>query len=191
MIRSALLALSFVTILTATSCSTLVGNVKPVDEKSTDYTVLDLAKEYPKVWTRLDDSALRPKDAQIGSNKQAFSSEITDLAFQSRRTSAIISLNSSCREGRDSIGDLGPYLKELLLGMRDVTEREESSRRVDGVDGLQSIVAGTMAGERTKIHAIVLAKQGCIYDLMYISRPERYPTHEGDFNRFVSSLKLR
>ncbi|MBS1961008.1 MAG: hypothetical protein JST04_02245 [Bdellovibrionales bacterium] len=191
MIRIRSLAFSFVTLLTLASCSTLVGNVKPVDQKSTDYGVIDLSKENPKVWKRLDDSALRPKDAQIGSNKQAFSSEITDLAFQSKRTSAIISLNSSCREGRESIGDLAPYMKELLLGMREVTEREETTRRIDGIEALQTIVAGTLAGEHTKIHAIVLSKEGCVYDLMYISRPERYPTHEGDFNRFVSSLKLR
>lgn len=181
----------FVILLTLTSCSTLVGNVKPVDEKSTTYGVADLAKESPETWRRLDDSQLRPKDANIGTNKKAFSSEVTDIAYQSRRTSAIISLNSSCREGRDTIEDVGPYLKELLLGMTDITEKTESSRKVSGVDALEGIVAGKMAGERTKIHALVLSKNGCVFDLMYISRPDRFATHEGDFNRFVSSLRLR
>lgn len=177
--------------LTLAACSTLVGNVKPVDEKSSAYGVLDLAKENPAVWRRLDDAQLRPKDAQIGTNKQAFSSEITDFAYQSRKTSAIISLNSSCRAGRDAIPDLAPYLRELLLGMTDVSERAETSRQVAGVEAREATVAGKMAGERTKIQALVLAKNGCVYDLMYISRPDRFALHESDFNRFVSSLKLR
>ena len=181
----------FVILLTFTSCSTLVGNVKPVDEKSTAYGVIDLAKENPTVWNRLGDAELRPKDAQIGSSKKAFSSEITDIAYQSKRTSAIISLNSSCREGRGSVPDLAPYLRELLLGMSDISERTESTTQVSGTDALEGTVAGKMAGERTKIRALVLSKNGCIYDLMYISRPERFSTHESDFNRFVSSLRLR
>ncbi len=178
-------------LVTLSSCSTLVGNVKPVDLKSTAYGVLDLAKENPAIWTRLGDAELRPKDAQIGTNKKAFSSEVTDIAYQSKRTSAIVSLNSTCREGRDEIADLAPYLHELLLGITEVSERTDRSRRVSDADALEEIVAGKMAGEQTKIQALVLSKNGCIYDLMYISRPERFPAHEADFNRFVSSLRLR
>lgn len=178
-------------LLTLTSCSTLVGNVKPVDEKSTAYEIVDLAKENPETWRRLDDSQLRPKDAKIGTSKKAFSSEVTDIAYQSRRTSAIISLNSSCREGRDSITDVAPYLRELLLGMTEVTEKKEGTRQVAGAEALEGIVAGKMAGERTKIQALVLSKNGCVFDLMYISRPDRFGAHENDFNRFVSSLRLR
>jgi hypothetical protein len=181
----------FVSILALNSCSTLVGNVKPVDEKSTDYGVLDLSKENPAVWSRLYHSELPPKDAQIGTNKKAFSSEITDVAYQSKKTAAIISLNSSCREGREMAQDLGPYLKELLLGMYEISEKTETTRQISGSEALESTVAGKMTGQSTKIHAIVLSKSDCIYDLMYISRPERFATHADDFNRFVSSLKLR
>jgi hypothetical protein len=177
-------------LLTFSACSTLVGSVKPVDEKSTAYGVANLAKDNPDVWVRLGDAELRPKDAQIGSDK-AFSSEITDVAYQSKRTSAIISLNSSCRDGRETIPDVAPYLRELLLGMTDVSERTENSREIAGADARESTVAGNMAGQATKIRALVLAKSGCIYDLMYISRPGLFPVHENDFNRFVSSLRLR
>ena len=114
--------------MTVTSCSTLVGNVKPVDQKSDDYGVLDLAQENPAVWRRLSEKQLQPKDAQIGTNKKAFSSEITDIAYQSLKTSAIISLNSSCREGRESISDLAPYLRELLLGITEVTEKNDGEQ---------------------------------------------------------------
>lgn len=180
-----------VSILTLASCSTIVGNVKPVDEKSDRYQIIDLSKEQPLVWRNLDAAQLLPKDAQIGNNSDAFSSEVTDFAVQSRKTAAIISLNSACRKGRGSLNDLKPYLNELFLGITDITERSEATPIVAGVPALEGVVAGKMAGEKTKIRAIVLSKSDCVYDLMYISRPDRFPTHEADFNRFVSSLRLR
>lgn len=180
-----------VSFLTFTSCSTIVGNIKPVDEKSDHYLIVDLAQEAPAVWKRLDAAQLLPKDAQIGTNADAFSSEVTDFAFQSKKTAAIISLNSSCRKGRGMSGELAPYLHELFLGIGDITEHSETATQVAGTPALEGVVAGRMAGEQTKIRAFVLAKNECVYDLMYISRPDRFSTHEMDFNRFVSSLRLR
>ncbi|MBC7387212.1 MAG: hypothetical protein H7301_13755 [Cryobacterium sp.] len=185
LLSSSLLGLGF------SGCSTLVGSVKPVDEKSEHYGVLDLAKEQPAVWKKLNDQQLQPRDAQIGTNKDAFSSEVTDFAFQSVKTAAIISLNSSCRKGRGRITELKPYLRELFLGMTDKSEQEQIETTVDNTPALERTVEGRMAGEETKIRAFVLSKTDCIYDLMYISRPNRFETHAADFNRFVSSLRLR
>lgn len=173
------------------SCSTLVGTVKPVDEKSEHYGVLDLAKESPKIWKKLDAAQLIPKDAQIGANKDAFTSEVTDFAFQSQGNASIVSLNSSCRKGRGEVRDLMPFLRELFLGMTDFDEEEPKSIQIAGVPALGKTLDGRMAGERTKIKAFVLSKNDCVYDLMYISRPSQFPVHEADFNRFVSSLRLR
>ena len=190
-IVSPLRSFLFVISLALCGCSTLVGSVKPVDQKSNDYGVLDLAKASPDVWRRLDDSQLIPTDAQISSNTEAFSSEITDMAFQSKKTVEIISMNTSCREGREPISDLRPFLNELLLGISDVTERTEKPTQLSGTPALEGTVAGNMAGQATKIRAIVLSKAGCVYALMYISRPNRYSAHEADFTRFISSLRLR
>ncbi len=177
--------------LTTSSCSTFVGNVKPIDEKSDDYGVLNLARDNSAAWRQLNDSQLMPPDARIGENSDVFSSEITDLAFQSKRTSAIVSLNSSCRQGRERITDLRPYLNELFLGISDVTERIDTPFRLSGANALEGRVTGKMAGQDTRIRAVVVASSDCIYDLMYISRPTQYSVHEGDFNRFISSLRLR
>ncbi len=190
-IRTHSLRFAVVIFLSLCGCSTLVGSVKPRDEKSEDYGILDLSKASPEIWRRLDDSQLIPPDAQISQNTEAFSSEITDMAFQSKKTGAIISLNTSCREGRAQISDLRPFLNELLLGISDVTERTEVPTRLSGTPALEGKIAGNMGGQATKIRAIVLSKEECVYDLMYISRPNRFPVHEADFNRFISSLRLR
>ena len=172
-------------------CSTLVGSIAPVDEKSEKYGILNLAEENPKVWRELSEKQLQPRDAKIGTNSEAFSSEVTDFAYQSLVTSAIISLNSSCRKGRGPIPDLNPYLRELFLGMTDVKDEPAKKVTLSDMQGLERTVEGKMAGEETKIRAIVLSRNDCVFDLMYISRPNRFQTHEADFNRFVSSLRLR
>jgi hypothetical protein len=179
------------TVLLLSSCSTIVGSVKPVDEKSEGYSAADLSKDAPQVWKKLDQSQLLPKDGDFEGNAEAFSSEMTDVAYQSRKTAAIISLNSSCRKNRGQVLDLHPVLRELLLGMSDVTERTETPTTVSGIPALGGTVAGTMGGEKTKIQAVVVSKDDCVYDLMYISRPERFQVHAPDFGRFVSSLRLR
>lgn len=180
-----------VIILALSGCSTLVGSVKPRDGKSRAYGILNLAKASPEAWRQLDDSQLIPSDAQISQNTEAFSSEITDLAFQSKKTGAIISMNTSCRDGRAEISDLRPFLNELLLGISDVTERTEVRTQLSGAPALEGRIAGNMADQATKIRAIVLSKEDCVYDLMYISRPNRFADHEADFDRFISSLRLR
>jgi hypothetical protein len=189
---SLLAATGAIALLAASSCSTLVGSVKPVDRKSERYGILDLSREAPQAWKKLETAQLLPEDAQITSNASAFSSEISDMAFQSQRTSAIISLNSSCRKGRGAASDLQPYLRELFLGMTDREDQAEPRETtLSGVPALSQTVEGRMAGELTKIEAVVLSKADCVYDLMYISRPEAFAVHEKDFKRFVSSLRLR
>jgi hypothetical protein len=183
--------LTLIAILSLSACSTIVGTIKPVDEKSEQYSVLDLEKASPNTWRKLDETKLVSKDSDLGSNSEAFSSELTDVAYQSKVNSAIISLNSSCRNGRGAVQDLRPILRELLMGMSAVEERTETPTQISGYPALAGTVAGRMAGEHTKIRAVVVSKGECVYDLMYISRPDRFSTHEPDFNRFVSSVKLR
>lgn len=189
--QKSLKLISVVSFLTFASCSTLIGNVKPIDEKSDRYQIEDLSTRAPGVWKKLDTNQLISKDAKIGANIEAFSSEVTDVAFQSKKTAAIISLNSSCRKGRETIRDLDPYLKELFLGITDVSEEYQAVSQVAGVPAAEGVIAGKMAGEQTKIHALVLSRNQCVYDLMYISRPDHFSLHEADFNHFVSSLRLR
>ena len=77
------------------ACSTvgaLVGNEKPIDQKSETYGVLDLSKSNPD-WSELDPKTVGDEHANGG---DTITSEISDVAFQSKSTAAIISLNSSC-----------------------------------------------------------------------------------------------
>lgn len=175
-------------LLFLSSCSTLVGNVKPVDEKSRRYRVEELSSTS---WKKLDPRQMGAADSTVDTQSDAFSSEVSDLSYQSTKTAAIISLNSSCREGRPQMQDLQLVTRELLLGIGDVTEKNDRTFQIEGVNALETTIAGKISGQSTKIRTVVLSKASCVYDIMYVSQPEKFGVHEADFTRFVSSLRLR
>lgn len=173
-------------------CSTgsiLVGNVKPVDQKDrSHYEVLDLTKNMK--WKKLDAGATFSSE-EIDASTDAFSSEAADDSYQHADTGAVISLNSTCRKGRKDLSNPEPYLKELLLGFTHIVKTEDRKVTVAGREALERTIQGTISGEKTKIRAIVFTKEQCVYDLMYIARPDKFTLHEEDFTAFVASLKLR
>lgn len=173
-------------------CSTgqvLIGNVKPVDEKSESYGVMDLSKGNPD-WLKLDpkteDTNPTPQDAATTST------EIADVAFQSKSTAAIISLNSACRDSKDYENkDLRTLTHVLLLGSSDVTLRDEKEYSISGSPALQTTIEGKINGEKVMLRTVVIKRQTCVYDLVYVARPQTFDAHVEDFSHFVASLRLK
>ena len=160
------------------ACGVLIGNVKPVAEKSNDYGVLDLSKEN-KDWERLD-------------SRENAEAEITDISYQSHRTASSVTLNSACRESLKARSQpLNNYTKSLLLGITDIDQKEEQEITVNGVPALQTTVQGKMNNEPIKLRAVVIKKDDCLFDLIYVARPQHFPEQENDFTRFVQSLRLK
>lgn len=173
--KSSLLLLTLALASPALSgCGILIGNAKTVAEKSESYRALNLSEQNPD-WKRLE---------------SAPSTDSSDLAYQSQRTAAIISLNSACRPA-SSKESLSEVSRLLFLGILDVSEREERETRVDEQPALETTVRGVLNQEPVKLRAVVVRKAECVYDLMLIARPETFSNHEADFGRFVSSLRLR
>jgi len=183
-IRSILIPLI---ILFSSGCGILLGNVRPEDEKSASYGVTDLAKEAPTVWRKLDAASegVNPKDTD------ATQTEVADVAYQNKKSSAIISLNSVCRTQPDEKNNLKEDAKLLFLGISEVTLREEMSTELQGAPALETTLQGKLNHEPVKLRAVVTRRKTCLYDLLYVSRPERFPENEADFGRFVSSLRLK
>ncbi len=181
-----LLAACLLTLPLISGCSVLIGNVKPVEEKSENYRITDLSK-LGGDWMKLANST-----APEGGGDKGTSDSSADLSYQSKLTSSIISLNSACRpENQEQSENLQEFSRLLFLGITEVTQKEERKAEVDHVPALQTTLEGKLNGETTKLRTVVVRKAGCVYDLMYIARPERFSEREEDFTRFVSSLKLR
>jgi hypothetical protein len=184
------LALLTTLLLTQSACGIFLGNVKPVDEKSQDYGVMDLSKVDPD-WVKLPPAAQQPEETQKDPN--VTSTEVADIAFQSKRTSSIISINSACRESyKVRAPTLQTLTHELLLGFTDIkTQMERDVMIQQKYPALETTVQGKINDEETKLRTIVLRRNNCVYDLTYVARPERFADQEPVYINFVESLRLK
>ncbi len=177
------------TLTLQSGCGLLLGNIKPVDEKSDHYGVVDLSKDDPSVWLKLDDQekGADPIDPEVTK------SEVPDSAFQSKKTAAIVSINSSCRPNSPEFDDkdLRSLTNLLLLGLSEITHRHEKELTLLSGPALETTVQGLLSGSKIAMKTIVLKRQRCVYDLLYMASPSHFPENEKDFSRFVASLKLK
>jgi len=172
----------------SSGCGILVGNTKPVTEKSDDYSVLDLSRDPESEWVPL--SSTDPFPANDVKDPNASS----DRAWQSKRNSAIVSINTTCRKKiTDATVDLSSYSRQLLLGVNDVQLREETELKLQDTPALQTIIEGKLQGEPVRMRAVVLKRAECLYDLVFLGRPggDKATLQEADFTRFVQSLRIK
>lgn len=173
--------LATVILMSTSSCAILFGNVKPVTERSDHYEV-----------NKLDHGESNWKRIGFEDENQDQDRDHSDLAFQSQKTSSIISINSACRSRiRNQSKDLRDFTNLLLLGVSDISKREEKIYTLSEVPALETTLEGNMNRQKTKIRTVVLRKSACLYDLMYVAQPENFDKEIGDFEKFVSSLRLQ
>jgi hypothetical protein len=176
--------------LALSGCGVLIGTVKPVDEKSEAYGVMDLSKDSPNAnqWMKLDPAETAEGDKLDDGEK----TEVSDVAFQHKKDASIISLNSACRASfATSDQDLRSFTNLLFLGISDITLREEKEITVQGTPALQTTIRGKLNQENMMLRTVIVKRGNCVYDLMYVSRPKHFAENEQDFSRFVSSLRLK
>lgn len=166
--------------ISSSGCGVLIGNVKPVSEKSEDYSAMDLSQKRPK-WKRLP-SAVSDEEG----------TRTSDASYQSTETASVISLNSSCRASLlEDARDLRSFTDLLLLGISDVRDREERQLKLQKQDALQTTLTGKMNGQDIRLRAIVLREQDCVYDLMYVAKPKTFDVEAKEFSDFVDSFRLK
>jgi hypothetical protein len=193
---------ALVLLLAATpGCGLIFGGDQSVDNKSHDYTVVRLDREKDREWRFLAPG--RSSSAQSGAEPTY--DDTGDVAFEHRSTGAIISVDSVCHEYRDaSLDELTHY---LLLGLKTEGPVVTQPAEVDGVNALDSSVQASMnrrtpsSGTPTKagrpegetpvrVRAVVLRKNGCTFDLMYIASPEHFTEQLPTFERFLKGFHV-
>jgi hypothetical protein len=180
----------FLLLATGPGCGLLIGNIKPVDEKSDHYGVAELDKENPKVWTKLTPA----QEGADSHDPETTTTEVPDVAFQSSRTAAVVSINSSCRPTTDTEAaqsDLRVLANQLTYGITDISHRTERNLTVQSLPALETALQGRMNGNEISLKAVVLKKNACIYDLLYMAPPAHFADNEPDFDHFVASLRLK
>jgi len=177
--RSQIFLVSLITAALHSGCGVLVGNVKPTTEHDEQYHLMDIAAEEPG-WKLLSPPSSSSDESH------------SDVAYQSEKTASIISLTSACGKGPETeSNDLKHYTDLLLMGFNSTESKTERALQLGRQDALETTVEGTMNHEPTRVRTVVLKKDLCVYDLMYISRPVNFSVHENLFSRFVNSFRPR
>jgi hypothetical protein len=80
--------------------------------------------------------------------------------------------------------------QHLLIGMRDREAMEAGEVPVNGRVASHRVLEGRMrqTDERVRIESYTLKSDRCVYDLLYVARPEDFDAWRGDFQRFVQSF---
>ncbi|MBU6154106.1 MAG: hypothetical protein KGP28_07375 [Bdellovibrionales bacterium] len=161
------------------SCSVLVGQVKPIEEKSVNPPTPAHSLE-AMGWQRID-----PR------NPSERSSEVPDEAWQSRATAAVISLNSVCRSGLGGERDIKKVTKVLLSQWDNLKIEHQASFEFRNLPGLQTTARGKYLGRDRKFQIMVVKSPACIYDLVYLSPVESFEQELSAFARFRDTLELK
>ena len=187
---------AFLIIGTTSGCSSLIfGNIKPFEEKSQTYSILDISKGNSS-WSKLTNSE---KKAGHEQSHNSLNADISDVAFFSKDTGATISLNSTCKNysGSAKKPSLRKLTNELLSGTLNPQSsaspmfKEEKDLVIQNTAALQTITKGVLNGHDFVIKAVVLQSGNCIYDMIYVAKAEKFKQNENDFSRFISSLRLK
>ncbi len=166
------------------ACSIFLGNIKPSVEKSARYSVLDLT-EHGADWIKLS-----PDEIET-SPRKSVDTEVSDLAYQSKQTASVISLNSSCIQETENEKDLREQSDLLLLGISETQVLTRENFDVYGFAGLKTVIEGKVNQDLLRMETVVFRENGCLYDMMLVSRPDAFTRDQETFARFVQSFKLR
>jgi hypothetical protein len=123
----------------------------------------------------------------VGKDGNSLDSMKADLAYENPDTGAIISLNSLCRKYTDeSLEDL---TNNLVRGIGKREELRRTETKIDGADALDTLFEGEVDNVRLNIRTVVLKKNDCTYDFIYVSIPRREGTSGQAFDSFLASFR--
>jgi hypothetical protein len=115
--------------------------------------------------------------------------DVTDasLAFRDDARAATILLNARCG-GKDDDVPLVALTGQLIMGTTDRDYTKEETIPFDGREARHSVLKAKLDGVLLAYDIYVEKKDGCTYDFVYISPPDRVDG-AADFERFVGDFR--
>lgn len=123
----------------------------------------------------------------VPSSWQRTNVEGTMLAFHDRAGGGAINVYSRCGLDGDDV-PLSALTNHLLIGF---TERDIADQKVvplDGREAMRTLVRAKLDGVPVALAIYVLKKDGCVYDLVWVSSPERFEAGLPSFDGFVAGF---
>lgn len=111
-----------------------------------------------------------------------------DKAWQSSKTGSTIAFNSHCEKGRDM--SLEGLQKGILNGIENFKIEKRSSYSIKGGEGERISGTGTAEDIEIKMDIVIMRKETCSYDLVYISRAKAFSQELAHFEKFLERFKI-
>lgn len=110
------------------------------------------------------------------------------VAFYHSEYGATAGVAPVCQGVSDST--LESLAQQELVGLEQRELVEESRVSVDGREAIDWVVRGSVDGVLVLVNLVVFRKQGCVYDLNLVSRPETFERARTEFRGFVAGFSL-
>ena len=130
---------------------------------------------------RLDNPQGEWKDVKSGS---------ADYAWYNNDIGATIYVDSNCDQ-RFEDRPLKDSLNSLTAGIRGSEEPVERSLFLDGREALMIQIKGNLDGVNIQMAAVAISKNQCLFDFVYITRPEHFAKGFGDFYQMLHTFESK
>ncbi len=111
-----------------------------------------------------------------------------DRAWFNSKTGATIYFDSNCK-ARFEDKPLSDLITHLTFGMANGDPLREESLTVGGRSALLRVYSGELDGVAVQVGAVVIKKNSCIYDALYITSPSAFDSNMSSFRRVLKGFK--
>lgn len=109
-------------------------------------------------------------------------SDGADLTLRDTRSSATMAVSASCP---GETGPLPSLVRHLFFGLRDVRQLRHGSITLDGAAGVDTMVTGRLDGVPVQVRSVVIRRNGCLYDLLFLAHPDTFGSQSETFDAFL------
>ena len=109
------------------------------------------------------------------------------LSFRDERASGTVSVYGRCGRDADDV-PLAALTGHLLIGFTERTVVSQELVPLDGREALRTLVQAKLDGVPVALDVYVLKKDGCVFDLVWVSPPERREVGAASFEAFVAGF---
>jgi hypothetical protein len=108
------------------------------------------------------------------------------VAWMNVDLGAVIEVHAQCDEQGDS--SLDEYTDHLRIDWTDWTIHSQQPETIIGRAALRTVVSAKLDGVARKNEMLVVKKDGCLFDLRVVARPDAFDQASADFAKVVAGF---
>ena len=109
------------------------------------------------------------------------------LAYRDDQADATVAVNGRCGRDGDDVA-LQSLTQHLFLLFTDRQIKQQQVVAMDGREAMRTTLTAKLDGVQKAFATYVMKKDGCVYDFLYISRPDTFDANVGQFDSFVAGF---